>query len=138
MHATAAQQLALRLVGHGTCICFPVLSHLAHKLAWDQPLILQHPQTPDSAASLWSGQPIAGVHVAAVMTQVQIHGGKVTDTVVPETTHVIIDRGPASEQASLMPLEVMQAVTSKLGGLSGLRLFRRNLVSGQLKLVAPR
>jgi len=32
----------------------------------------------------------------------------------------------------------MQAVTSKLGGLTGLRLFRRNLVSGQLKLVAPR
>ena len=81
---------------------------------------------------------LAGVHVAAVMSQVQIHGGNVTDTIVPETTHVIIDRGPALGQASLMPLEVMQAVTSKLGGLSGLRLFRRNLVSGQLKLVAPR
>ena len=96
------------------------------------------PTDPSSAASLWSGQPIAGVHAAAVMSQVQIHGGNVTDALVPETTHVIIDRGPISEQASLMPLEVMQAVTSKLGGLSGLRLFRRNLVSGQLKLVAPR
>jgi len=73
-----------------------------------------------------------------VISQVQIHGGKVTDTFVPETTHVVIDRGPASKQASLMPIEVMQAVSSKLGGLSGLRLFRRNLVSGQLKLVAPR
>ena len=99
---------------------------------------MQHPQTPDSAASLWSGQFIAGVHVAAVMLQVQIHGGNVTDTILPETTHVIIDRGPAAEHASLTPLEVMQAVSSKLGGLNGLRLFRRNLVSGQLKLVAPR
>ncbi len=72
------------------------------------------------------------------MSQVQVHGGNVTDTLVPEITHVIIDRGPASEQGSLMPLEVMQAVTSKLGGLNGLRLFRRILVSGQLKLVAPR
>ncbi|DBA86388.1 TPA: hypothetical protein ACH3X2_005613 [Trebouxia sp. C0005] len=72
-----------------------------------------------------------------VALQVQIHGGNVAETLVPETTHVIIDRGPASQQASLMPLEVMQAVTSKLGGLNGLRLFRRNLVSGQLKLVAP-
>ncbi len=96
------------------------------------------PTDPSSAASLWSGQPIAGVHAAAVMSQVQIHAGNVTDALVPETTHVIIDRGPISEQASLMPLEVMQAVTSKLGGLTGLRLFRRNLVSGQLKLVAPR
>ncbi|DBA75732.1 TPA: hypothetical protein ACH3X1_010149 [Trebouxia sp. C0004] len=71
-----------------------------------------------------------------VALQVQIHGGNVTDILVPETTHVVIDRGPASEQASLMPIEVMQAVTSKLGGLSGLRMFRRNLVSGQLKVVA--
>ena len=142
MHVTAAQHITLRPLGHvnGTCIYLPALSHLACKLGWDQPLVLQHPQTPDSAASLWSAKPVAGVHVAAVMSQVQIHGGNVTDTLVPETTHVIIDRsrGPASDQASLMPLEVMQAVTSKLGGLSGLRLFRRNLVSGQLKLVAPR
>lgn len=61
-----------------------------------------------------------------------------TDTLVPETTHIVIDTGPHVAQARVKPVEVMQRVTSQLGGLQGLRLLRRLMVSGQLTLVAPR
>ena len=72
------------------------------------------------------------------MVQVQIHGGSVTGALAPETTHIVTDTGSHVAHASVKPLEVMQGVTSRLGGLQGLRLLRRLMVSGQLTLVAPR
>ena len=73
-----------------------------------------------------------------MVVQVQIHGGSVTDTIAPETTHIVIDTGPHVAPGGAKPLEVMQAVTRQLGGLQGLRLLRRIMLSGELKLVAPR
>ena len=89
----------------------------------------------DNAIRQWCGQQS---QLLSVVVQVQIHGGSVTDTLVPETTHIVIDTGTHVAHASVKPLEVLRGVTSRLGGLQGLRLLRRLMLSGQLTLVAPR
>ena len=61
-----------------------------------------------------------------------------TGSIVPETTHVVVDTCAAGAQEAVKPISLMQEVCSKLGGLDSLRLLRRGLVSGQLKLVSPR
>lgn len=61
-----------------------------------------------------------------------------TGSILPETTHVVVDTCAAGAQQAVKPISLMQEVCSKLGGLDGLRLLRRGLVSGQLKLVSPR
>ena len=61
-----------------------------------------------------------------------------TGSIVPETTHVVVDTCAAGAQEAVKPISLMQEVCSKLGGLDSLLLLRRGLVSGQLKLVSPR
>lgn len=63
-----------------------------------------------------------------------------TDTITADTTHVVID-GPGDglgDEQGLKALAVMQAVSSKLGGLQSLRLFKQSMLSGRLKLVSSR
>ena len=74
----------------------------------------------------------------AHVSQVQIHGGNVSETLVPETTHVVISGGCPSGEAALKPIDVMQGVAGCLGGLGSLRLFRHGLLGGRIKLVSPR
>ena len=69
--------------------------------------------------------------------QIQIHGGMVTETITADTTHLVVD-GRDVDDEDLKPLAVMQAVSSKLGGLPSLRLFKQSMLSGKLKLVSSR
>ena len=70
------------------------------------------------------------------LLQVQLHGGNVTDTITADTTHLVVD-GPGHEQ-KLKAVALVQAVSSKLGGLQSLRLFKQSMLSGSLKLVSSR
>ena len=72
------------------------------------------------------------------LSQVQIHGGYVADTITADTTHLVVDRSSSTQDKELMPLELMQALGSKMGGLQSLRLFKQSMLSGKLKLVSPR
>lgn len=72
------------------------------------------------------------------LSQVQIHGGYVTDTITADTTHLVVDGSTSTDAQELTPLALMQAVASKLGGLHSLRLFKQAMLSGKLKLVSPR
>ena len=69
--------------------------------------------------------------------QVQVHGGKVTDAITPDSTHLVRDARDLKTE-SVRPLELMQAVCSTLGGLQSLHLFKQSLLSGKLKLVSTR
>ena len=71
------------------------------------------------------------------LQQIQIHGGIVTEGITADTTHLVVDE-PDVNGEDLKPLAVMQAVSSKLGGLPSLRLFKQSMLSGKLKLVSSR
>lgn len=72
------------------------------------------------------------------LLQVQIHGGNVTDTITANTTHLVVDGPGFEDEQGLKPLALMQAVSSKLGGLQSLRSFQQSMLSGRLKLVSSR
>lgn len=61
-----------------------------------------------------------------------------TDTITADTTHLVVDGPGFKDEQALKPLALMQAVSSKLGGLQGLRLFKQSVLSGRLKLVSSR
>ena len=68
----------------------------------------------------------------------QLHGGNVTEHVTPETTHLVGDSTPTAAHHMLKPIELLQEVSSKLGGVNSLRNLRRSVLDGKLKLVLPR
>ena len=68
----------------------------------------------------------------------QLHDGNVTEHVTPETTHLVVDITPTAAEHMMKPIELLQEVSSKLGGMNSLRNLRRGLLDGKCKLVLPR